>query len=706
MTIKQEFSLRDHQTDAGNATLKRDGNIIFSHPVGSGKTLTSISAFEKLKEVGKAKRALVVTPASLRTNYGENGVKKFTDSNYRVYGNKQEIDSDKSGVFSEPSSNGPEYGIVSYELFRENPEKYIKGHNADTVIFDEIHRIKNDESKTFKALKDSRSSFRNFIGMTGSIASNTPSDVVPLIDAMTNGNHRLGTKTSFENRYVSTDKDGNKTLVNKILVRALIAPYVHHVTEEQVTNGSSLKPPKKIIREIEVPMSSEHAEHYRYVINELDPITKAKLAHGIGKIGKANLDGLFSKLLKSRQVANSIAAINPSMSLEESAEKSTKVKRMLDDVEEHLNEVPDAQVVIHSELIKGGLDVIEAGLKKRGIQYGKFIGKGNEGISEKSRQQAVDDYNSGKSKVILLSAAGGEGLDLPNTTLVASLDGHWNPEKINQVEARGVRMGGLSHRPEEDRKVIINRYISKLPLSKTDVAKNIWHNISPDRVLGRVIEGEKAFFNPIKDIPTVDQMMYQIAKQKASGNDELKDMFNKTAAYSFNSDRDILGEYLNKYQDKLMTGDYQDRYIDPLDENKYLNRLRRYYSDAKSREAIKVEPKKYEEYKDRTRLGHAARNFLTAGGIAAPILGVYSGSQFARLPSKVAIPLAIGATVLGSGVIGAVAAHTMDKPHVTTSKKDASRMLKLTDEDLLRVLRGEAVTKEEIKKTDLYVRMK
>jgi superfamily II DNA/RNA helicase len=700
MALKEQFSLRNHQEDAGDTTLKRDGNIIFSHPVGSGKTLTSISAFERLKAEGKANRALVVTPASLRTNYGENGVKKFTDSDYKVYGNKQEISSDKTGIFSEPSAHGPEYGVVSYELFREDPEKYIRGHNADTVIFDEVHRIKNDGSKTFKALKDSRGSFRNFIGMTGSIASNTPADVVPLIDAMTNGNHRLGTKAAFENRYVSTDKNGNKTLVNKILVRALLAPYVHHVSEEQVNSGSSLKPPKKEIREVRVPMSDEHAQYYRYVINELDPVTKAKLAYGVGKLGKAELDGLFSKMLKSRQVVNSIATINPHMSIAESAIKSTKVKKLLDDVEEHLQTVPDAQVVIHSELIKGGLDVIEAGLKMRGIEYGKFIGKGNDGVTEKSRQQDVDDYNSGKKKVIVLSAAGGEGLDLPNTTLVASLDGHWNPEKINQVEARGVRMGGLSHRPESERKVIVNRYISTLPIAKLDVAKNIWHNINPDRVLGRALSGEKLFFNPIKDIPTVDQLMYRIAKQKAQGNDELKDMFVKTSAYSFNSDKDILTEYLDKYQDKLLTGDYQDKYIDPVDENKYLNRLRRYYSSAKGREVVKVSPSDYNKYKERTRLGHAARNFGMTAGVMGPFAGGYA--YLRGFPA----PISAGFGAVAGIASGAMAAYQADKPHVTTAKTDAGKMLKLKDEDLLRILRGEAITEEKVKKTDLFIKMK
>ena len=710
MALKQEVKLQSHQASGVDTALRRDGNIILSHPVGAGKTLSSIAAFERLKESGLAKRALVVTPASLRANYGESGVKKFTDSDYVIYGNKQEIQSDSTGKVQTPSTTSPEYGVVSYELFREDPEKYIQGHGADTVIFDEVHRIKNDESKTFKALKESRPLFRNFIAMTGSITSNTPSDVVPLIDAMTMGNHRLGSKASFENRFVSKDKAGNKIVVNPILARSLIAPYVHHVTDDQLEEGSGVKRPDKMVREIHVPLTGEHEEHYRYVINQLDPITKAKLAQGLGKIGKAELDAIFAKLLKSRQVANSIATINPNMSLEESAEKSVKVKRLLDDVEEHLNKVPDAQVIIHSELLKGGIDVLEAGLAKRGIEYGKFIGKGNAGVTEKARQQDVNDYNAGRKKVILISSAGGEGLDLPNTTMVASLDGHWNPEKINQVEARGVRMGGLSHRNEKDRKVIVHRYIAKLPVSNIDTILATKRLIDPFEIASRVINNEKVLFNPHKSIPTVDQIMYQVAKSKAHGNAQLRDLFEKTSAFSVSSDKAILNKYLKKYQDQLLTGDYQDKWIDEADENKYLNELRRYYTKAKSRDVINIPTKDYEDMAGRTRFGHAARNFgvaaATLGGLTAMGNSGHIVDSFKHgAPSKNKY-ISIGVPVL-MGVLGGLAsARALDKPYVTTSPGVAKKRLSMSDDDLRKLLRGESVREEKVKTTDHFIKIK
>jgi superfamily II DNA/RNA helicase len=710
MALKPEYELRGHQSHAVDTAIKRDGNIIFSHPVGSGKTLTSIATFERAKKEGIAKRALVVTPASLRTNYGENGVKKFTDSDYVVYGNKQEIASDQTGLFQEPNENAPEYGVVSYEMFRENPQKYIKSHNADTVIFDEVHRIKNDTSQTFTALKENRGLFRNFIGMTGSIVSNTPADVVPLIDAMTAGNHRLGSKAAFENRFVAKDTNGNKTVVNPLLVRSLIAPYVHHVTDDQLEEGTGLKRPDKYVNEILLPLAGEHEDYYRFAIDQIDPVTKAKLKMGLGSLSKAELDAVFSKMLKARQVANSMHMIDPNMSLEDSAEKSVKVKRLLDDVQKHIETTPDAQVIVHSELLQGGIDVLEAGLKKRGLEYGKFIGKGNKGVTEKARQQDVDDYNAGKKKIILISSAGGEGLDLPNTTLVASLDGYWNPEKINQVEARGVRMGGLSHRAEKDRKVIVNRYLTRLPVSNIDTLRETKRLIDPFEIAARFINGEKLFYNPHKSMPTSDQLMYAVAKSKAHGNDQLKNLFEKTAAFSFSSDKDILNKYLDKYQDKLLTGDYQDKYIDEEEENRYISQLRQYYSKATRKDTIAVAPKDYDTYKDRTRTEHALKNFgkgaLAGGGLA--ILPI--ASDLAGLAAKKGIrpALAVGGIIGGGfGLLGgALAAHTLDKPHVTTTAPTAKKRQSLSDDDLLKMLRGESVRTEKIQSTDHFIRIK
>jgi superfamily II DNA or RNA helicase len=513
--------------------MQKDGSLLLSHPVGSGKTLTSIAAFEALRAAGKATNALVVTPASLRNNYLENGVNKFTDARGAVFGNAQEI-ADGTGVSFMSPVKGARYHVVSYDMFRKEPAKYIKAANADTLIFDELHKAKNETAKTTEAIKSSRGLYRNFIGMTGSIVSNTPGDIVPLVDAMTNGKHSLGNKSGFENRFVSVTSSGDRTLRNPQVLRSLVSPYVHHVDHSDLIH---VKVPKKVVENVDVEMSPEQTELYRFYIKKLDPISAIKMQLGASKLKPTDMNNIFSKIITLRQLANSVHTVDRDITPEESAIRTPKIKKILDDVEQHLNETSDGQAVIHTNLIHGGVDVLTAGLKARGIDHALFIGKGQPGVTEESRQSGVSDYQAGKKRVIVLSAAGGEGLDLPNTTFMAMTDGHFNPERIGQAEARGIRAGGQAHRPEEKRHVIVRRYRSVLP-SKTvgraaEIGSNIVANVSPAAILQRLQSGGPILFNPFTKAETADQWVYRVATGKHGLNTAVRGSL-KTAAISVN----------------------------------------------------------------------------------------------------------------------------------------------------------------------------
>ena len=194
--LNANVKLRPHQQRAVD---NPHDSMIIAHGVGSGKTLTSIAKFEKMKEQGRANKALVITPSALRDNYGEEGVGKFTNSTYNIVGNSQERHSKiRGGV--DPNAD---YNIVSYELYRANPEKYLRESGADTIIADEAQKGKNEGVLTTKALREARPNYKNHIALTGSLVSNTVADALPLVDVTTNGEHSLGkNKKSFENRFI------------------------------------------------------------------------------------------------------------------------------------------------------------------------------------------------------------------------------------------------------------------------------------------------------------------------------------------------------------------------------------------------------------------------------------------------------------------------------------------------------------------------
>ena len=533
--LRKNVELRAHQKEAVGRLSKANGSLLLAHDVGTGKTLTALAGFEQLKKEGKASRTLIVTPASLRENFATGGIKKFTTDKYIVFGNEAENKADPK-KFTDPDEyanimDKATHHVVSYDRYLQDPMKYLRVSGADTVIYDEIHRARNEYTNLAKVMKTVRPMHKNFIGLTGSMVSNSPSDIVPLIDALSNGHHGLGTKEQFEKKFVRVDQQGNKHLLQPNLVKGIMAPFVHVASSEHMATEP---PPKTEIKEIPIEMSAYQTQLYQYSLDKLDPMSKRKIRFGLGKLSDPGMRGIFAKLITARQVSNSIHTMDPKISLSESAHQTPKARQLLDDVEKYLAEVPDAQILITTNLIHGGVDVLSQGMKDRNISFGAFIGKGNKGVTEEERQQAVALYNTGKHRVLLISSAGGEGLNLPNTTHILDFDGFFNPEKINQQEGRGIRAGGLSHRPEKDRKVLINRYVSIPARQESQIAWNLAKSINPLTYLGGGKGDDRMFSNPFQRTLSIDREVYRIARQKAVGNAELKGLLDKPIGNVYN----------------------------------------------------------------------------------------------------------------------------------------------------------------------------
>ncbi len=71
----------------------------------------------------------------------------------------------------------------------------------------------------------------------------------------------------------------------------------------------------------------------------------------------------------------------------------------------------------------------------------------------KKRTEIVNSYNNNEFDILLISSAGGEGLDLKETRNVIVLEPHWNNEKLKQVIGRAVRYNSHTKLSESKRNV-------------------------------------------------------------------------------------------------------------------------------------------------------------------------------------------------------------------------------------------------------------
>lgn len=124
----------------------------------------------------------------------------------------------------------------------------------------------------------------------------------------------------------------------------------------------------------------------------------------------------------------------------------------------------DEKILIYSNWIKSGMRLIQERLDDLDIKWVEVNGS----MSKLQRQNSVMNYNTNKIKIIFISSAGSEGLDLKETRSVIILEPHWNNEKIKQVVGRAVRYKSHEKLLPKDRHVNIYNLILKKPKYNKD----------------------------------------------------------------------------------------------------------------------------------------------------------------------------------------------------------------------------------------------
>lgn len=461
--MREGFSPFPHQ-ERFIKKLVQERGIVAAHGTGTGKTFSSIAGFDRLHKSGKAKSALVVVPAGLKANYAE-AIDQFSTYGHQTVGPKGQ----KNSVYLDKIDGGKKFTIVSYSMFRRAPKFFMDSTGADTLIFDEFHKARNQRGKIYKAAASIRGRVNNFMGLTASPTNNDPVEMVPLINLAAgrevmsvrefNSKHRV--RVARQRGFFGGDKYV-ESIVDVAAIKKRLGPKIDYVTSDDI--GKDMPP--RTVETVKVPMSPDQKKVYEWTMKKVGPVAAYKIRNNL-PVTQKEASHIFTMISQARQATNTLHPFKKGWTSERGASESPKVTKLLDDTMEHLGETPDGKVVLYSNLIKGGVDVLSAGLKARGVDHAVFVGKGRQigdkKITEDVRNAGVADFKAGKKNVIILSSAGAEGLDFKNATMFQSLDSHFNPERIRQAEARARRLKGQRHRPEEKRMVKVKRYLATYP---------------------------------------------------------------------------------------------------------------------------------------------------------------------------------------------------------------------------------------------------
>ena len=398
--------------------LETTNQLLVYHGLGSGKTLTALRAAEKFKLP-----MTVIGPASLRENFPKERKK------HKVK------------------------GTGKYFSYNKPPEELP---NTTLLVFDEAHRMGRLESKRSKYPDIYRG--KKTIFLTGTPMRNEPAELIPLLRGLNINVPR--DKQKFNKYFIEEIRQDPGFLARTfrgvkpgVIRKAKNLKTLRRVLKGKVDYYKPTKEgyPEVSTERIETTMTPRQQATYKMVMKGR-PDLAYKIKHGISP-SKTEAKDLNSFLAAARQVSNIPGGFN----LKATPADAPKLNQAVKEIRKRYKTDKNYKGVTYSAFLGHGIHPMERRLKRSKIPYAVFTGK----QTSKQKKEIIDAYNSGKIKHLLISGAGGEGLDLKGTKLLQVLEPHWNDPTIKQVIGRAIRFKSHAHLPKGERSVKIQTFINK-----------------------------------------------------------------------------------------------------------------------------------------------------------------------------------------------------------------------------------------------------
>jgi hypothetical protein len=395
----------------GKLHLAFTGRALLADEMGLGKTIQAIAACALLHRLGKARRVLVVTPASLKAEWEEQ-IARFTPLPcHVVFGGRVQ----RLACYKD---DAPFFTIVNYEQMVSDTLDVNARLRPDIVVLDEAQRIKNWNTKTAQAIKrlDSRYAFV----LTGTPIENRIDELYSLVDFL--DPRVLGSLFRFNRDFYDLDERGRpKGYRNLTVLHERIRPVMLRRRKAQVETEL----PDRTDRNHFVGLTDMQRDCYGSHEKQV-----AKLVQ-IAKRRPLRPEEQ-QKLLRELAMMRMICDTNYILYRED--RESPKVDELRKILEEALaNE--GVKVIIFSEWERM-LELVRDLCRELGAGFAWHTGS----VPQQKRRLEINAFkNDPQCRVFLSTDAGATGLNLQNASVVINCDLPWNPAKLEQRIARAWR---------------------------------------------------------------------------------------------------------------------------------------------------------------------------------------------------------------------------------------------------------------------------
>lgn len=397
---RSKMKLKPHQVQLVEH-LKDHRGVVAAFGVGTGKTLTAVAASQCYLDANPTHKVIVVTPVSLQDNFKKELTAYGGDVNDRRY---EFITMTKFATkYSDDCPTGKYFLIID------------EAHNLRTEIAAarkacERRAAKNEDGeggvcKADVAVTCARKADKVLL-LTATPLYNDPTDLINLV-AMVKGTPAISI-TEF----------------SKMTPEGFCGYFKDTIMffENEKTNEY----PKKTEKIVRIPMTPSYYKQYRAVENQKNHLWKDTSP--------------FLFLTGVRQATNA---------LKDCQKCDWTIKKIQE----------GQKTLVYSAFLTFGIKKIQESLKALNIPFVEVTGE----MKGSDRTKAMNDYNNNKVKVMFITKAGGEGLDLKGTRVVILLEKSWNRATEEQIIGRAERYRSHTHLPASEQNVTVYHLVLAKP---------------------------------------------------------------------------------------------------------------------------------------------------------------------------------------------------------------------------------------------------
>lgn len=431
MGLDRGLALRDYQMQGLNWLILswcKENSVILADEMGLGKTIQTICFLYYLfKSQQLFGPFIVLVPLSTMTAWQREFKIWAPDLNVVTYiGDVQsrEIIRQHDWCFDGTKRMKFNAILTTYEIVLKD-KMFLGCINWAVLMVDEAHRLKNDDSFLYRALKEFNTNHRLLI--TGTPLQNSLKELWALLHFIMP--QKFATWEDFERIHGNAMEKGYAKLHKEL------EPFILRRVKKDVEKSL----PAKVEQILRVEMTTIQKQYYKWILT--------KNFEALLKGTKGSTSSFLNIVVELKKCCNHAMLIKPPDDEVERTANDDVLKQilkgsgklvLLDKLLCRLKETGH-RVLIFSQMVRM-LDILAEYLTKRHFSFQRLDGS----IKGEIRKQALDHFNADNSQdfcFLLSTRAGGLGINLATADTVIIFDSDWNPQNDLQAQARAHRIG-------------------------------------------------------------------------------------------------------------------------------------------------------------------------------------------------------------------------------------------------------------------------